>query len=46
MFKYEGAKDWNSLPIYTREITYLNISKQTLFTYRFNNDVNSHVCSF
>ena len=45
MFKYAGAKDWNSLPIYIREITSINIFKQTFFTYLFNNDVNSHVCS-
>ena len=45
MFKYAGANDWNSLPIYIREITSINIFKQTLFTYLFNNDVNSHVCS-
>ena len=49
MFKYTGAKEWNSLPIYIREITVtvtsINIFKQTLFTYLFNNDVNSHVFS-
>ena len=46
MFKYAGAKDWNFLSIYLREITSINIFKQTLFTYLFDNDVNSHVCGF
>ena len=45
IFKYTGAKDWNSLPIYIREITFINIFKQILFTYLFDNDVNSYVCS-
>ena len=45
MFKYAGATDWKFLSIYLREITSINIFKQTLFTYLFSNDVNSHVCS-
>ena len=45
MFEYAGAKDWNSLPINIREITSINIFKQTLFTYLLDCDVNSHHCS-
>ena len=30
MFEYAGAKDWNSLPINIRQITSINIFKQTL----------------
>ena len=41
-FEYAGAKDWNSLPINIREITSINIFKQTLFTYLLDCDVNSH----
>ena len=45
MFEYAGAKDWNSLPINIREITSINIFKQTLFTYILDCDLNSHNCS-
>ena len=45
MFEYAGAKDWNSLPINIREITSINIFKETLFTYLLDCDVNSHNCS-
>ena len=45
MFEYAGAKYWNSLPINIREITSINIFRQTLFAYHLDCDVNSHNCS-
>ena len=42
MFEYAGAKYWNSLPINIREITSINIFKQTLFANDLDCDVNSN----
>ena len=46
MFKYAGAKDWNLLPKFMREIISINCFKQTLFNYLLESDSSSHSVFF
>ena len=45
MFKYAGAKHWNLLPKYMKEITSIHCFKQTLFNYLLESDSSDHICS-
>ena len=45
MFKYAGAKDWNSLPLNFREITSISSFKCSIYMYLLEIDNKSHICS-
>ena len=45
MFSYAGAKDWNSLPRYIREMTSITSFKRSIYMYLLDSDKDSHICS-
>ena len=45
MYKYAGAKDWNSLPSKFREITSIISFKRIIYMHLLEIDNNSHICS-
>lgn len=45
MFKYAGAKDWNSLSSNFREITTITNFKRSIYTYLLDMDNKMHICS-